>query len=306
MLTGALAPTDGYVNVAGKDIRTDLKAIRQDIGICLQHDCLFPNLTVREHVQFFSRLKGLYKKVSKEEAEEQIDQSIRDVALFEKRNTFSKDLSGGMKRKLSVAVAFIESKFVVLDEPTSGMDPFSRRFIWNVIRNYKKDRIIILTTHFMDEADILGDRIAIMAEGQLRCAGSSLFLKKNYGVGYQLTVEKSRQDKLVMRGPKNTADDVNDSDDSAAPNDGELEAASVNLSRLIKASVPQATLLNDVGTEVRYQLPLGASDKFATMFESLDAEVDQGSIVSYGVSMTTLGKNQTLLSVVFDRCSPLL
>lgn len=105
-----------------------MNAIRQDIGICLQHDCLFPQLTVREHVQFFSRLKGLYKDVSHAEAEEQVDQAIRDVALFEKRNTLSKNLSGGMKRKLSVAMAFCGgSKVVLLDEPTSGMDPFARR-----------------------------------------------------------------------------------------------------------------------------------------------------------------------------------
>jgi ABC-type multidrug transport system ATPase subunit len=122
MLTGAMAPTEGYATIAGRDIRTDLNAIRQDIGICLQHDCLFPNLTVREHVQFFSRLKGLYKRMSKSEAEEHIDQSIRDVALFEKRNSMSKNLSGGMKRKLSVAIAFCgDSKVVLLDEPTSGM-----------------------------------------------------------------------------------------------------------------------------------------------------------------------------------------
>jgi len=122
MLTGAMAPTDGYATVAGKDIRTDLVGVRQDIGICLQHDCLFPNLTVREHIQFFSRLKGLYQKVSRREAEAQVDQAIRDVALFEKRNTLSKNLSGGMKRKLSVAMAFCGgSKVVLLDEPTSGM-----------------------------------------------------------------------------------------------------------------------------------------------------------------------------------------
>jgi hypothetical protein len=77
-----------------------------------------------------------------------------------------------------------------LDEPTSGMDPFSRRFRWNVIRHYRQNRIIILTTHFIDEADILGDRIAIMAEGKLHCGGSSLFLKKTFGSGYQLTIEK--------------------------------------------------------------------------------------------------------------------
>ena len=128
MLTGALAPTSGYAKVAGKDIRTQMGAIRQDIGICLQHDCLFPNLTVREHVQFFSRLKGLYTKVSRSEAEENVDEAIRDVALFEKRNTLSKNLSGGMKRKLSVAMAFCGgSKIVLLDEPTSGKSAYARR-----------------------------------------------------------------------------------------------------------------------------------------------------------------------------------
>jgi ABC-type multidrug transport system ATPase subunit len=127
-----MAPTGGYATIAGRDIRTDLNSIRQDIGICLQHDCLFPDLTVREHLIFFARLKGIFTKMSKVEADEHIDQAIRDVALFEKRNTQSKNLSGGQKRKLSVAIAFCGgSKTVLLDEPTSGMDPFSRRFTWN-------------------------------------------------------------------------------------------------------------------------------------------------------------------------------
>lgn len=122
MLTGMMAPSEGYATVAGKDIRTDMGAIRQEIGICLQHDCLFPELTVREHVQFFARLKGMYARMSYEEAEAKVDLSIQDVALSEKRNTMSKALSGGMKRKLSVAIAFCgDSKTVLLDEPTSGM-----------------------------------------------------------------------------------------------------------------------------------------------------------------------------------------
>eukprot|EP00636_Phaeomonas_parva_P002754 CAMPEP_0118878728 /NCGR_PEP_ID=MMETSP1163-20130328/18636_1 /TAXON_ID=124430 /ORGANISM="Phaeomonas parva, Strain CCMP2877" /LENGTH=107 /DNA_ID=CAMNT_0006814657 /DNA_START=23 /DNA_END=342 /DNA_ORIENTATION=- len=101
-------------------------------------------------------------------------------------------LSGGQKRKLSVAIALIGgSEVVILDEPTSGMDPYSRRSTWQVLQRNKHGRVILLTTHFMDEADILGDRIAIMAEGVLKCWGSSLFLKKNYGVGYTLTVVKN-------------------------------------------------------------------------------------------------------------------
>jgi ATP-binding cassette subfamily A (ABC1) protein 3 len=121
-LTGALSPTSGYATIAGMDTRTQMQKIRQNIGICLQHDCLFPNLTVREHVQFFSRLKGLYEEMSWKDAEAHVDEALQDVALSEKRNTRSKNLSGGMKRKLSVAIAFCGgSKVVLLDEPTSGM-----------------------------------------------------------------------------------------------------------------------------------------------------------------------------------------
>lgn len=106
MLTGMLSPTSGYATINGKDIRTQMDGIRQGIGICLQHDCLFPQLTVREHVAFFARIKGMYSKMSFSEAEAKVDASIEDVALGEKRNTLSKNLSGGMKRKLSVAIAF--------------------------------------------------------------------------------------------------------------------------------------------------------------------------------------------------------
>lgn len=116
-LFGALEATEGYATIFGRDTRTQMSEIRQSIGVCLQHDCLFPLLTVREHLQFFSRIKGLYAKVPFAEAEEQINQTMQDVALFEKRNTLSGALSGGMKRKLSLAVAFCGgSEVVVLDE----------------------------------------------------------------------------------------------------------------------------------------------------------------------------------------------
>ena len=274
MLTGALSPTEGTATICGNDIRTDLPKIRGNIGICLQHDCLFPKLTVREHVQFFSRVKGVYGKMSYADAEAGIDQTIRDVALEEKSNTFSMNLSGGMKRKLSLAMAFCGgSKVVFLDEPTSGMDPFSRRFSWNVIRQYRQGRCIVLTTHFMDEADILGDRIAIMAEGQLRCCGSSLFLKKTYGVGYQLTIEKQRKRKGEC-GP-----DGGIVDDSSIDND---------IKEIVTGAVKDAVVLSNVGTEMSFQLPLGASDRMVSMFAGLEEQQRNGRITTYGVSITTL------------------
>lgn len=97
-----------------------------------------------------------------------------------------------MKRKLCVGVALCgNSKIVMLDEPTAGMDPSARRALWELMLKQKTGRTILLTTHFMDEADLLGDRIAIMAGGEIKCCGSSFFLKKKYGAGYHLVLDKS-------------------------------------------------------------------------------------------------------------------
>lgn len=95
-----------------------------------------------------------------------------------------------------MSIALIaQSKIVLLDEPTAGMDLGARRGLWNMLRKYRRDRIIILTTHYMDEADVLGDRIGIMANGQLKCLGSSLFLKNKFGGGYKLVAVKKNKTK---------------------------------------------------------------------------------------------------------------
>lgn len=117
------------------------------------------------------------------------------------RRKVAKSLSGGNRRKLSVAIALCgDSKFVILDEPTAGMDLGARRALQDMLINYKQDRIILLTTHYMDEADILGDRIGIVAQGKVLCLGSSLFLKNRYGAGFKITlVKKFKQpNKLVQ------------------------------------------------------------------------------------------------------------
>ncbi|KAL7554951.1 hypothetical protein ACHAWF_018531 [Thalassiosira exigua] len=272
MLTGMVPPTSGYATVAGYDIRTDLALLREKTGVCLQHDCLFPQLSVLEHIIFFSWVKGLYAKKSKEDSEKSVLTAIEDVALLEKRYSFARDLSGGMKRKLSVAIAFCE--------PTSGMDPFSRRFTWNVIRKYRESRCIVLTTHFMDEADLLGDRIAIMAEGQLRCVGSPLYLKKYYGVGYQLTIIKSS---TKEEEGKEEEDCRNVGDEN-----GKLFDLDGTIVEIVQGAVPTATVLSNVGIEIRYQLPMGQSEKFIGMFQRLDELIANGDINTYGISITTL------------------
>uniref|UniRef100_A0A8C0WB37 ABC transporter domain-containing protein n=1 Tax=Castor canadensis TaxID=51338 RepID=A0A8C0WB37_CASCN len=152
--------------------------IRKSMGWCPQHDILFDNFTVAEHLFFYAQLKGL----SAQKCPEEVKHMLHLLSLEDKRGSRSKFLSEGMKRKLSIGIALIAgSKLLILDEPTSGMDAISRRAIWDLLQQQKSDRTILLTTHFMDEADLLGDRIAIMAKGELQCCGSSLFLKQKYG-----------------------------------------------------------------------------------------------------------------------------
>jgi ATP-binding cassette subfamily A (ABC1) protein 3 len=143
---------------------------------------------------------------------------------------------------------------------------------WDDYRTHK-----ILRVGSQDEADILGDRIAIMAEGQLRCLGSSLFLKKTYGVGYQLTIEKQP----TSTKPSTIQEDSPDGAKLSRDIDGQL-------TEIVKGAVKDATMLTSVGTELSFQLPIGAASNFAPMFKQLDAQADQGGIVTYGVGITTL------------------
>jgi ABC-type multidrug transport system ATPase subunit len=255
ILSGMLTASAGDATIMGISLREGIDEIRQSLGFCPQHDVLYARLSVREHLWFYGSLKGLWGK----ELEEQIVKSVADVGLTEKLLVSSGSLSGGQKRKLSVAIALIGgSKIVFVDEPTSGVDPFSRRSIWQVLQNNREGRTTILTTHFMDEADLLGDRIAIMAEGRLRCCGSSLFLKEKYGAGYLMTMSKAQG--CVVE----------------------------DVSFLVKRHVPRSRLVSNVGSEVSFQLPSSATGQFAKLFAELDSKLAQLGIVQYGISVTTL------------------
>ncbi|CAI9301359.1 unnamed protein product [Lactuca saligna] len=263
MLVGLLAPTSGDALIFGKSILTDMDDIRKNLGVCPQYDILFPELTVKEHLEIFANIKG----VSEESLESSVTEMVDEVGLADKLNTSVSALSGGMKRKLSLGIALIgDSKVVILDEPTSGMDPYSMRLTWQLIKKIKKGRIILLTTHSMDEADVLGDRIAIMANGSLKCCGSSLFLKHQYGVGYTLTLVKTSP------GASTAAD-------------------------IVYRHIPSATCVSEVGTEVSFKLPLITSASFEHMFREIESCISKSSehenqtdfgIESYGISVTTL------------------
>ena len=137
----------------------------------------------------------MFKGTPKDEVDRDVEKMIHDLDLSLKTNDIASNLSGGQRRRLSTGIAFIgNSKFIILDEPTSGMDTAARRHIWEILKNFKNDRIILLTTHFMDEADYLGDRIGIMSQGKLKCMGSSVYLKNEFGMGYNLTIVKQNSD----------------------------------------------------------------------------------------------------------------
>uniref|UniRef100_A0A3B4E2I9 P-type phospholipid transporter n=1 Tax=Pygocentrus nattereri TaxID=42514 RepID=A0A3B4E2I9_PYGNA len=282
ILTGLFAPTSGTAYVNGFDIRTDMDSIRKTLGMCPQHNVLFNDLTVEEHIYFYARLKGC----SSEEVKQEIDQMIKDVGLPHKRKELAKNLSGGMQRKLSVAIAFVGgSNVVILDEPTAGVDPYARRGIWELLLKYKKGRTIILSTHHMDEADILGDRIAIISHGRVCCCGSSLFLKKSYGSGYYLTLVRTNQDKF------NNLDKPQSDGTSLDEGIGSTSICNVaDVSGLVRRHVPEAELLEIIGQELVYILPYtGSKDgTFASLFKELDLERERLGISSYGISDTTL------------------
>lgn len=187
MLSGLYSPTSGSGQLMGYDLRNDCDKIRSIMGYCPQIDILIDNFNVKEHLKMIAMIKGF----PKEKLEEEIERISKFVGLNNDLKKYAKNLSGGMKRRLMVAMALIgDSKIIILDEPTSGLDPFNRVKLWELIRKYKSGRTIILTTHFMEEADALSDRIAIMNHGEIKCCGSPIFLKNRFGQGFQIRIMK--------------------------------------------------------------------------------------------------------------------
>lgn len=256
IITGLYPPTSGTAVVGGYDIRTDITNVQASLGICPQHDVLFDDMTVAEHLWFFCRLKG----VTTSEITPAVNEMLEALKMPEKKDSLTKTLSGGMKRKLSCGIALVGgSKVVILDEPTSGMDPAARRATWDLLMRFKAKRTMLLSTHFLDEADLLGDRIAIMSDGVVKCAGTSMFLKQKYGVGYHMVVSKASH---------------------GVPIDP--------ITAVVHEFVPEAVVEGNVGSEITYLLPRDASTAFPAMFEELEASKARLQLENYGVSVTTL------------------
>lgn len=280
VLTGQCRATEGYVQAYGIDCR-NLKDLRRLIGYCPQYNTLFDKLTVREHFQFFARLKcsGL---ASEEQIENEVSSMLHMMDLAHLENRLSCELSGGLQRRLCVGLSFIGgSKLIILDEPTSSVDPVARRQIWDLVLKYRKRRTILLTTHHMDEADILSDQVAIIHKGNLLCEGSPITLKTRFGCGYQLAISRSSG-----RG----------SDSGLSTSDASLTSNnfSVDLIDDIREFVPSAVIVSDESDLMVINLPHRSEDgqvyDFAALYQKLDTTglLNYHGFSNYRVTSTTL------------------
>ncbi|XP_060170110.1 ABC transporter A family member 7-like [Lycium barbarum] len=197
MMIGLTMPSSGAAFVDGLNINTEMDKVYTIMGVCPQHDLLWDTLTGREHLLFYGRLKNLKGEV----LHQAVEDSLKSLNLFNGgvADKQAGRYSGGMKRRLSVAISLIGNpKVVYLDEPSTGLDPASRNTLWTVVKNARKGRAIILTTHSMEEADYLCDRLGIFVDGSLQCIGNSTELKARYGGSYVFAVTTSSDNEVEM------------------------------------------------------------------------------------------------------------
>lgn len=176
MLSALILPTAGEIKILGLNMSKDRQKIKQILNMSPQETAIAPNLSVKENLEFMA---GVYQIPHKKE---KTDELIRLFKLDEVLNQKAKTLSGGWQRKVSVAISLInEPKILFLDEPTLGLDVIARKELWSIIEKFKGKITVILTTHYMEEAEILSDRIGIMAKGNLIETGTAEELIKKAG-----------------------------------------------------------------------------------------------------------------------------
>ena len=176
LLTGLTKPSDGDAFVGGYSIIKQAEQIKQIIGVSPQETAVAPNLSVKENLELIGGIHGFSKEKMKSKIEELSEQFTLDEVMQRKAGK----LSGGWQRRVSIAMALIsEPKFLFLDEPTLGLDVIARHDLWETIRLLKGKVTIILTTHYMEEAEALSDRIGIMKNGKLLAVGTVQELKRD-------------------------------------------------------------------------------------------------------------------------------
>ncbi|XP_063366848.1 phospholipid-transporting ATPase ABCA1-like [Cydia amplana] len=254
IITGLIRASSGTVLVEGKDIKQSVET-RKLVGLCPQQNMFFDKLSVLEHVMFFAMLKGQSYSESRASSTELLGK----LELSEKLKVRPAALSGGMKRRVQLACAVAGgARVLVLDEPTSGLDVETRRELCNMLLSLRGEHTVLLTTHFMEEADALGDRIAALHHGRLRCHATPMFLKRAIGTGHRLT--------FTTLG---------------APNEAAITSA-------ITAVVPDATVRDRRPNGLTYNLPATDTARLPELFTALERTRSELQIDTIGVSRSTL------------------
>jgi len=255
ILTAATGKSGGSVQLLNQEVNKNMPEVYENVGICPQFYALWDFLTVKEHFTLFGNLKGLRG----EKLDQVINYYLDVLQLRDHANKRAEDLSGGNKRKLSVANAFIGSAFLLfLDEPSTGVDPLARRFLWNSIQQVLNMRkaSVVLTTHSMYEAESLSHKIGILINGRFVCIGPTQYLKEKYSHGYKVTVS------LLPDAPD------------------PLEK--------IMAIFPKAQRLNEASFVLQtYQIPFEGF-KFSKAFERLEVLKQKGLVKDSSIYNTTL------------------
>ena len=259
ILTGLIKCTSGSAFINNCDVLSPefFEYFRHILGVCPQHDILFNDLTVEEHLELFCEFKSFDRK----DISSEINKVLKEIGLENKRTAKASDLSGGQKRKLSIGLAIVGGSTVIfLDEPTSGMDITSRRNLWDILKNIVQGKIVILTTHFMEEAQILGDRIGILSEGKMQVVGTPLELIDEYTNSVNLNITKysdANEDEIIGHVLQSC---------------GDLDVYFENFNRDILFRIP--TNPNKID--------------WKNFFELLDRELDNLKIKSYSITKSTL------------------
>ena len=293
MLTGMFSPSDGTALVGGYDIRTEIDQVHLSMGLCPQFDILWNDLTVREHLLFYARLKG----IDSGEEDDHVDRLISEVGLAKAKNKRADALSGGMRRRLSIAIALVgDSRIVFLDEPTTGLDAASRRQIWAIVRRAKRGRAIILTTHSMDEAELLCSRIGILAHGQLRCIGNQQHLKSLFGEGVRLKLNYGQarssraatvqhQQQVVLEDIEQDGTPFNPVHHASPPPKSDSENR-LNVLSFVQQQFPDANIAGDFHGTIEFLLP--PSTPISHIFRTMETQAPKDLISDWAVSQIGL------------------
>jgi len=267
MISGLLPITSGEVRVMGVSCIEDIVLCRQSMSLCPQDNPLYGAITVDDHLHFFASLRG------SQDQQQEVTSVLEALGILEKRGAKCETLSGGQKRRLWVATSLLgKAPLVFLDEPTSGMDPASRRELWTLLLGMKsRGRSILFTTHYLEEADLLADRKAVIAKGKVKGIGTSKELKTQFGTGYHLRIMMPRT------SPASVLEQL-------------TEVVLETVSGATKEEVPhvERTQSTDAPMEVRYTLPSDEIDFFGDLFLSLEARTKELQVRDFELAATSL------------------